>query len=71
MLVLETGLEPFAFDAGPARLVPPEQVQRQAADSREVLGRMAYAIPERILPERDIERPVEPVLDAPAPLLGV
>ena len=59
--------EAFGLDANLLLFFGLEQVQGDAAEAREVLGRVALADAAVVFAEVDVQAPVEGVLDAPMP----
>ncbi len=60
-----TGVFLFAPDAALELRVLPQQVQREFAERRQVLGRMARAHPALVFIQRHVEHPVQLVLHGP------
>ncbi len=65
--VIPPRFQPLVLDANLDGLVRLQQVQRDAAQDREVLRRVALAHPRLVLSIGDIQSPVQAVFDAPVP----
>jgi len=63
--VAQAGFETSGFDPALGRCILFEQVQGQAAQNGEVLGRRADSDPALILAKGHIEQPMDLILDAP------